>query len=273
MVSGFFFCSLAMPVQAETVLSKIQRTGVLNVATREDAAPFGYLDANGNLNGYCLDFFALLKTQLIKKLERQTISIKLFKSTTNNRFSLVSNDLVDLECGSNTIRADVPENTTFSTAFFTTGTQFLVSEKNRDRLKLDQDLTEIRLGVVKDTTTEKLIVETYPAAIIQRFSGITARNRGVQAVAQGKIDAMVSDGILLRAETQRQGLLASEYSLIPETPLSCDRYGMIIRGNDPQWHDFVNSVIKSSATMALSRAWFGNLFDQNQVVADVCAPK
>jgi polar amino acid transport system substrate-binding protein len=273
LASGFFFCCLVMPVQAETVLEKIQRTGVLNVAMREDAAPFGYLDSNGNLNGYCLDFVALLKRQLIQKLERQTLSVKLFKSTTNNRFSLVGNDLVDLECGSNTIRASVPENTNFSTAFFITGTQFLVSEKNRDRLKLDQDLTEIRLGVIKDTTTEKFISEAYPAATIERFSGITARNRGVQAVAQGKIDAMISDGILLRAEAQRQGLLTSEYPLIPETPLSCDRYGMIIGSNDPQWHDFVNAVIKSSETIALSQAWFGDLFDQNQVVANVCTSK
>ncbi|MGL4883097.1 MAG: amino acid ABC transporter substrate-binding protein, partial [Waterburya sp.] len=61
---------LASPVKAETVLAKIQRTGVLTLAVREDAPPFGYLDANDNLQGYCLDFFALLEKQLNNKLER-----------------------------------------------------------------------------------------------------------------------------------------------------------------------------------------------------------
>ena len=76
----------ALPVKAEAVLEKIERTGVLNVAIREDAAPFGYLDSNNNLQGYCLDFFVLLEKQLIKRLERNSLSIKLLKSTANNRF-------------------------------------------------------------------------------------------------------------------------------------------------------------------------------------------
>ena len=270
MGSGLFFGVFALPVQAESVLEKIQRTGILNVALREDAAPFGYLNANNNLQGYCLDFFAVLEEQLVEELERNTLSIKLFKSTANNRFSLVANNIVDLECGPNTIREDEPDRISFSQPFFVTGTQFLVSEDNRDRLKLNRDLKGIRLGVIDNTTTEEFIEETYPSAVVQRFRGVTARSRGVQAVAQGKIDAMVSEGILLRAEAQRQELSSSNYPLIPETPLTCDRYGMIVSGNDPQWQEFVNSVINSSEIVALSRSWFGQLFNNRQVESLKC---
>ncbi len=87
----------------------------------------------------------------------------------------------------------------------------------------------MRLGVINRTTTEKFIAERHPLATIQRFSGVNARSRGIQAVQQNKLDAMVSDGILLRAQAQQQGLSSSEYPLIPEIPLSCDRYGMILR--------------------------------------------
>ncbi len=267
--SSLFFCCLGLPVKAESVLTKVQRTGILKVAIREDAAPFGYLDSNNNLQGYCLDFFALLEKQLVKDLERNTLSTKLFKSTANNRFSLISSNIIDLECGPNTIRTDVHEKASFSTAFFITGTQFLVSKKNRDRFKLDENLAEIKLGVIKNTTTEKFIAETYPSAIIYKFSGVTARNRGVQAVSQGKIDAMISDGILLRAEAQRQELSALKYPLIPDTPLTCDRYGMIL-AKDPQWRDFVNSVIDSPESAALSQAWFGSLSNDSQVISNNC---
>ncbi|MCC0179784.1 amino acid ABC transporter substrate-binding protein [Waterburya agarophytonicola K14] len=268
--SLLFFC-LTSPVKAESILEKIQRTGIVRVAIREDAAPFGYLASEGDLQGYCLDFFALLEKQLVKNLERNTLSIKLFKSTANNRFSLVSNNIVDLECGSNTIRDNTPEGVSFSTAFFTTGTQFLVNKKNRDRFNLDRDLDEIRLGVIKNTTTEEFIIERYPSAIIQSFSGVTARTRGIQAVSQGKIDAMISDGILLRAEAQKQGLSASDYPLIPKTPLTCDRYGMIVKAEDPSWQNFVNSVVQSPEVTALSKAWFGNLLEYNSIASNVCS--
>lgn len=272
LVSVCLFC-WALPVKAETVLEKVERTGVLSVAIREDAAPFGYLDDNKNLQGYCLDFFALLEKQLVEKLERNSLSLKLLKSTAKNRFSLVENNIVNLECGPNTIRDNIPDRAAFSTTFFVTGTQFLVNKKNRDRLDLSSKLQDIKVGAIGNTTTAEFIIDTYPLATIQRYSGVTARNRGVQAVNQGKIDAMVSEGILLRAEAQRQGLSATEYPLIPETPLTCDRYGMIINGKDPQWLDFVDSVIQSSETVKLSRAWFGQLFNYNVANSAICNQK
>lgn len=267
--STLLFCSLGLPVKAESILAEIQRTGILKVAVREDAAPFGYLDLNDDLKGYCLDFFALLRKQLVRNLNRPALSVKLFKSTADNRFSLVRSDIVYLECGPNTIDSENIEDTSFSTAFFVTGTQFLINNKNRDRFKLDQNLENVRLGVIKNTTTEKFITEMYPSAIIYRFSGVTARNRGVQAVSQGKIDAMISDGILLRAEAQRQELSASRYPLIPNNPLTCDRYGMII-SKDAEWKDFVDSVIDSEESSVLYRAWFGNS-SNNQITSDSCS--
>lgn len=267
--SLFLFC-LALPVNAETVLERIQRTGILKVAIREDAPPLGYLDANKNLRGYCLDFFALLEKQLIKDLERNTLSIKLLKSTPGNRFSLVENNIVYLECGPNTIRSNIPENTDFSQSFLITGTQFLIKLKNRDRINLEQDLNDIKLGVVDNTTTEKFLTEQYPLATIKKFSGVTARTRGIQGVEQGQIDAMISDGILLRATAQQQGLSMSEYPLIPEIPLTCDRYGMIIRGKDPQWQDLINSIIRSPEAITLSNDWFGGQFNYSQANSSFC---
>jgi polar amino acid transport system substrate-binding protein len=266
--SSLCLLSFISPVKAEERLAKIQRTGVLSVAIREDAPPFGYLDAQENVQGYCLDFFALLQSQLIQQLERNTLSIKLLKSTATNRFGLVADSLVDLECGPNTIRSDPPENTNFSHPFFLTGTQFLVKQDNS--LNPEDDLNGATLGVIANTTTATVVAQRYPLATLQQYKGVTARIRGIQAVAQGKIDAMISDGILLRAEAQQQGLSAAEYPLVPELPLTCDRYGMIIHSNDPEWQKFVNSVIDSPEAEALSNQWFGSLFSSAQLAQGVC---
>ncbi|MEL6581291.1 MAG: amino acid ABC transporter substrate-binding protein [Cyanobacteria bacterium J06621_12] len=263
-----FFGSLSQ-VKAENTLEKIQRTGVLNVAIREDAAPFGYKDGSGNLQGYCLGFFALLESQLIQQLERNTFSIKLLKSTISNRFNLVANDIIDLECGPNTIRDQPPENVDFSSSFFVTGTQFLV---NRDSsLDPKNDLDGAILGVIGNTSTAKLITERYPNATLRKYRGVTARNRGIQALTQDKIDAMISDGILLRAAAQQQGLSSIDYPLVPDIPLTCDRYGMIIPAEDPTWKDFVNTAINSPEADDLSKAWFGNVFNYILPAKDFCS--
>ena len=262
-------CLGFMPVaKAEDTLSKIQRTGVLRVAIREDAPPFGYTNNNGRLQGYCLDFFALLKSQLTKELERNSLSLKLLKSTSTNRFSLVADNIIDLECGPNTIREDAPEGTDFSTGYFVTGTQFLVRRENE--LNIDGDLDGAVLGTIANTTTAKYVKERYPNATVRGYRGVTARNRGIQAVTQGKIDAMISDGILLRSEAQQQELSSVEYPLIPAVPLTCDRYGMIIKAEDPEWQDFVNSVINSPEAETLTKAWFGNLFNYVLPAQDFC---
>ena len=254
---GSFILCFSLAANAEPVLETIQRTGVVRVAIREDAAPFGYLDSDRQLQGYCLDFFVILQNQLSKKLKRDTLIIRLLKSSARNRFQLVAENFVDLECGPNTIRQEPPARTQFSTSFFVSGTQFLIKQTDSTKIALDGNLKDIKIGVLGNTSTEKFLQNRYPEAKIVRFGGTTGRNRGVQALEQGRIAAMVSDGILLRAQAQIQNLSQQEYPLIPEPPLTCDRYGMII-SDDLEWQEFVNSVIDSSAAQRLLDNWFGN---------------
>ncbi len=103
-LSNFF---APLPAKSETVLEKIKRTGLLEVAMREDAIPFGYRDSNNNLQGLCLDFIQLLRGELKHKLNLQIISVKIYKSTLFNRFQLLENKTVDFECGPNSIRKNI----------------------------------------------------------------------------------------------------------------------------------------------------------------------
>ena len=273
LLGGTLLLGFALPTNAnksEGVLDRIQRTGVLKVAIREDAPPFGYLTPSGELQGYCLDFFALLEQQLVKNLERNTLSVKLFKSSTSSRFSLVENKTIDLECGPNTIPQENTRQVNFSDSFFLTGTQFLVKNKKKKTLNPNRNLGDVTLGVIGNTSTADYLAENYPNATLRKFEGVTARARGIEAVEQGKIAAMVSDGILLRAAAQQQGLSALQYPLVPDVPLTCDRYGMIIQSEDSQWQDFVNSVIDTPEAEQLTDAWFGQLFNYTQTAGDFC---
>ncbi len=272
-VTSLLLCLYPIEIVAQpksSVLQTIENTGVVKFGIREDAPPFGYVDDRGNLKGYCLDLFALVRDKLIERLDRNVLAIQLLKSRINNRFALVKKGAIDLECGPNTIEPKRDDKIAFSTSFFVTGTQFLLESQNLKTFNLNGNLNNVLLGVIGDTTTETMIRTRYPQAIIERFAGTNPRSQGVKALRQGRIDAMVSDGILLRAEAQRQSLSRQRYLLIPEMPLTCDRYGLLLPGGDAEWKSFVDEVILSRKSRVLLRKWFAGAIPDLKIAEERC---
>lgn len=266
--------SLQLGAQSETVLEEINRTGLLKVGIREDAVPFGYRDINGELAGLCLDFVNFFRQELRKKLNKEIIAIKLYKSTLFNRFELASDRIVNFECGPNTIRTVSDYNVQFSSPFFLTGTQFLVNQNNSQNIDPDSNLENINIGVLKNTTNQQLIAEKYPRANIIEFQGSTGRYRGIQALQGGKIDAFASDGILLIGEAILQGLvLGKGYRLVPKYPLDCEKYGLILPNEDPQWLNFVNSVVENIQKTRSFEQWFGIIAPEIEEITAFCRAK
>lgn len=261
----------SLPVQGETILEQIQKTGLLKVGIRSNAVPFGYRDNNNDLRGICLDFIQVLREELKKKIQRNIITVKIVISTLSNRFEIVEDNLVYLECGPNTIR-EIPEyNVEFSNAFFITGTQLLMKKELADNIKNNENLADLTIGVLRYTTAEEFIKYKYPNAKIELFQGIKGNLRAIQAVEQGKIDAFANDGILLIGESILFGLpLNQQYTLIPQNPLTCEKYGLIIPKNDPSWRDFINSVISTIEDKIIIQEWLSILSDDLHKTQQIC---
>ncbi|MDJ0596841.1 MAG: transporter substrate-binding domain-containing protein [Pleurocapsa sp. MO_226.B13] len=190
-------------------------------------------------------------------------------SSLNNRFDLVAQNTVHLECGANSIVND-REDVVFSDPFFSSGTRFLVNNNNSDRIDLDSQLKGMRLGVLKGTTTKQYLQQTYPNAEIVAFEGSDGKSKGIQAVNTGKIDAMVSDRVLLTGEIDRQGLNKHNYQTIPEQPLTCDYYGLILPTGDPQWRNTVNTFIRDRAAKQVFDNWLGEYYQNAIADLDYC---
>lgn len=272
-ISLVFFSCFSYPVRAQetSVLEQIKRTGLLRIAVREDAVPFGYRDNDDNWTGVCIDFVEILRNQVRRELDQPIILVKLFKSTLFNRFELVKDKVVALECGPNTIRDNLSYKVDFSDPFFLTGTQFLIKAEDKNRIRLNTELNGITIGGLQDSTNLEFVATKYPLATIRKFQGVTGRQRGVQALRQGKIDAFVSDGILLIGEALLQNLpLGRDYLIVPEYPVECEQYGLILPSNDPQWRALVNKAIATKEAQDLYQRWIGPILPAIEQTRNYC---
>ncbi len=231
------------PPRDESVLAEIERTGVLRVAFRKDAAPFGYINSNNAWDGYCGEMAIVLSDYLATILEQPVgIQVVELTSTLQNRFDLVRAGSVDLECGPNTIRQDIP-GIAFSHPFYVTGAKFLVSG---DQASTNFNQPGLRIGVLQDTTTEVFLREAYPNANIVTFSGVEGREQAVQAVMSGQVNAFLGDSVLSEAELARQTLPRAQFALVPELPLTCEYYGLILPNDDSEWRTTVNAFLQQA---------------------------
>ena len=248
------------PPRGEGIRAEIQRTGVLKVAMRRDAAPFGYIDSDSQWAGYCGDFAIALRDHLSAELNPDlAVELVELPSTLDNRFELVRTQQVHLECGPNTIRQDV-EGIVFSEPFSVSGTRFLVRRGQEAVINPNTSLENIQLAVLPGTTTEQFVRSTYPQATLIPFEGPIGRAEAVTALSEGEVAALASDGVLAAGEVLRQNLSPENYTLVPEFPLTCKFYGLILPADDPEWRDTLNQFIASEAIRSVSNQWFSKLF-------------
>lgn len=247
--------------RAETVLEQISRTRVLRVGVRTDTVPFGYLNDDGDIDGYSVDLIRLIHSRLEEKLN-QPIDLHIKTVTLDDRFEQVENGELDLVCEATTITAERENRVDFSTPFFTTGIQMLVKAENSDRLDPTQlsniDIApvaseQVVIGFLAATTTDDELRPVYPEA---KWQPIPSRAEGIEMLTTGELDGIASDGILLLGELWLNGSDRRNFQLVPSQPLTFENYGCILPINSRDWGRVVNSTITSPENTTLWNQWF-----------------
>ena len=257
-----------------SIVREIQQTETLKIAMRSDAAPFGYIEPeNGLWTGYCENLADSLGEYVAQQLNISSgIEVIKIPSNSENRFELVQQGTVHLECGPNTIRPDT-EDFEFSDLFFASGTRFLVNNDSASQVNPEDSLAGIQTGVIRDTTTAEFIQETYPQAELVFLAGEQGRTQGVAAVDNGNLDTFVSDTVLLTGELDRQNLARENFQIIPEEPLTCDFYGLILPIGDRQWSNLVNGFLRNQEQQNVLDKWLGGYLPQGLSDAEYCLNK
>lgn len=249
-----FPAALPTVASAQTALEEIRQTGILKVGIRKDAPPFGYLEGE-KWQGVCMEGLELFRADLEKKLNRsirlEKLETDLNESTEKGRFRSVTSKRAHLECGPNTILKNPPSGIAYSLPFLYSGTYLLVKPENRLRVNPSGFLQDVTIGVLSGSVTQQFIAGRYQLANQRMYEGIAGRQSGVKDAVSGAIDAFASDGMLLVGEALRQGLTPSQYSVIPEQPLTCISYGMILPASDTEWKETVNNFIRNQSSTNL----------------------
>ena len=266
-------CGIAISVlfpqvsPAKSVEQEIEKTGVLKVGIREDSPLFGF---GSDKAGYCADFANSLAENLSQKLGK-TIKTELVKSTLQNRWDLVKDGTVHLECGPNTIATEREQEygIKFSQPFFVTATQIFT--------RIDttaQSLKSGNIGIIEGTINEQEIRLLYADEQINNSFG--SISQGINAVQLNEIIGFASDSILMNTTASVLEIDPNRYTLV--TPLIeniplCAVYGMILPGDEKnsQWQNTVNSwILKSDQAVEIWKTWFNEFLSDIEKVMEAC---
>lgn len=243
----------------DSVVEEIKNTGILKVAYPQNSPPFGFINQEGNWEGYC----SFLSEELAIYLEKQLdLSFKpdivFLPSNLNN--NLVKNGEVHLECGANSMNQNL-ENVSFSIPFFVTGNYFLIPKTLEKNFNPNQSLQNFKIGVVNNSNTSNFLSEKYPQVKPIYFDEISSTEKQIKALENGSIDAIINSKILL--DNQLSSLKNSEdYKIVPSLPLNCDFYGLFLPKQDSQWTEIVNNFLSKTA---LTKQYFSPEIEDNLV--------
>ena len=224
---------------AAGTLDKIETSGKFIVGAREGAAPFGFYDKKGNWVGFSLDIAKEVHKRLEEKLGKK-IELEFKPTTGKTRIPLLVAFATDIQMGCSTHNLRREEVIDYSVTFFLTGTKLLV--RKGSGIKEIEDLKGKGLGSVVGTSNIKVL----RAVNEEGGLGITIKGydkypTAFLALRQGKIQAISTDDVLLA------GLMAKapnpEDWEIAGRLLSYEPYGYMMRENDSDFRDFVNTVL------------------------------
>ena len=186
----------ATSAMAETVMEKVLRTGKLTAGTSKDALPFAFRNEAGELVGYSIDILELITARLEAEYDRD-IELELVALPPQERIPQLVEGEVDIVCDASSFTWERDRLVDFSFSYSSTGTRLLTAKGND--LWDAESLVGLRIGALPGTTNEQTIREVQPEAEVILMPD---RAAGFTAVRQGKIDAFVSDGILLQSWLQ-----------------------------------------------------------------------
>src|SRR5437773_10568779 len=177
-------------------LANIKKSHVVRLGYRESSLPFSFLDHSNRPIGYSLELCEASVEEIGVEVDDANLQVEYVKVTSDDRIPAVTENKIDLECGSTTANAERAKLVAFSPLMFVAGTKLMVPKAST--ISAPTDLKGKTVVVTKGTTNEQAMHN-----IDKKFSlGLNIltspdHEQSYQTLVDGKADAFATDDILL----------------------------------------------------------------------------
>lgn len=164
-------------------LSEIRDRGYLTVAVKNNRAPLGFIDQNGNLNGFEIE----IAQRLAEELLGDKAAIRLVPVQNVDRLNAVLEDRVDIAIAAITITEPRRRLINFSHPYYLDGTAFITNQPSIQTLS---DLQSANIALLNRSSTVPHVRYILPVA---GLTGVTSYTEGESLLAQRQVDAFAGD--------------------------------------------------------------------------------
>jgi ABC-type amino acid transport substrate-binding protein len=255
-ITCLLFSACLAHAQPVGTLAKVKESGVITFGFREASIPFSYL-VGTEPTGFTWELCQFIVEDVRKVTMRPDLTVRKQPVNSGNRIPLIQNGAIDIECGNTTNNAERNKQVAFAVNHFYTGSKFLV--KSGSPFKSVTDLKGKRVAA-QAGTTNILVVRKLDREMDLNMELISTKdhNEGVLLLQSGRIDAYVSDDIVLyglRGNSQNP----SDFTVIGD-PIQVEPYAIMLRKDDPAFKKLVDGVIARMISTGeyskLYKKWF-----------------
>jgi ABC-type amino acid transport substrate-binding protein len=237
-------------------LKKIDDSGVIVVGHRTNSPPFAFLDNTGKPIGYSMDLCEIVVEEIGNELGK-SIRVVYRPVTPENRFDLVRNGDVDLECGSTTNNAERRKTLAFSPTMFVTGTKLMV--RRGSGILNFADLAGRTIVLTRGTVHETVVPQLAARRKLDiKFVYAADHDESFRMLAAGKADAFANDDVQLYGMLA-QTKSASDFRVVGDFLTYAD-YALMLRKDDAEFAEVVDSAFRrlagSREIVAIYERWF-----------------
>lgn len=150
-------------------LDEITKSGTINIGVFSDKNPFGYVDENGDYQGYDVYFANRIGEDL-------GVKINFVSTEAANRIEYLQTGKVDIILANFTVTKERAEEVDFALPYMNVALG-VVSPDSKVITSLDDWNSDDQIIVISGTTAETYLIENYPDIKLQKYdSYATAKN-------------------------------------------------------------------------------------------------
>ncbi|MFK8182341.1 MAG: transporter substrate-binding domain-containing protein [Phormidesmis sp.] len=174
-------------------LSDIRERGYITIGVKDNRAPLGFINPEGNLTGFEID----IAERLAETLLGDRTAIKLVPVANVDRLRVVLEDDVDIAIAALTITPARRRLINFSDPYYLDGAAFITQQAKVQTLR---DLSLANIALLEGSSTVSRVRYILPGA---RLFGVSSYREGQALLSMGEVDAFAGDvSVLASWQTQ-----------------------------------------------------------------------